>query len=67
MKGSPERVSVIPGCERGGNLDKTLVVMSRCRSLSPQLLGVGTPMQSIGAPNGSGVGLVSMLHLFTEW
>ena len=31
VRGSPERVYVIPGCGRGGDQDRTLVVMRRRR------------------------------------
>ena len=31
VKGSPERGYVVPGCGRGRDLDRTLVVMSRRR------------------------------------
>ncbi len=35
VKGSPERVYVTPGCGRGGDLDRNLVVMRRRRRRRP--------------------------------
>ena len=35
VRGSPERVYVIPGCGRGGDQDRTLVVMRRRRRRPP--------------------------------
>ena len=40
VRGSPERVYVIPGCGRAGALDRTLVVMRRRRRRRRRPVGI---------------------------
>ena len=39
VRGFPEQVYVIPGCGRGGDLDRTLVVMRRRRRRPVEIPG----------------------------